>query len=142
MAEWRSEWIVGERHPNYNSVELDCEVCGKTFEVRKSDQDYRKHCSYECKGIAGRTEEENYINYGSGWREQSEKRRELDGYECQVCGMSQEEHMAWCGIGLHVHHIQKFESFEEAEVANRIENLITLCAKCHGRWEGIPLRPQ
>jgi 5-methylcytosine-specific restriction endonuclease McrA len=62
--------------------------------------------------------------------------------------MSNEEHKEVYGKALHVHHIERKESFRDKngeldyERANRVENLITLCNKCHGRWEGIPLRPQ
>lgn len=85
--------------------------------------------------------------YGPNWEEQRRKRLEKDGYECVVCSLSNEQHKEIRGTALHVHHIQRKESFRKGngeldyERANRIENLITLCYKCHNRWEGIPLRP-
>lgn len=86
--------------------------------------------------------------YGPDWNQQRQKRRERDDNKCVVCGLSNGEHKERTGKSLHVHHIQRKESFrdEEGEIdferANRMENLITLCETCHNRWEGIPLRPQ
>jgi 5-methylcytosine-specific restriction endonuclease McrA len=86
--------------------------------------------------------------YGPNWQEKRAKRVERDGHQCVVCKMSNEEHKEEYGRALNVHHIQPLSSFREEDErvdydrANRLENLITLCCKCHGRWEGIPLRPQ
>jgi predicted HNH restriction endonuclease len=87
--------------------------------------------------------------YGPNWQEQKEKRLEKDGDECVVCGMDAEEHIDKFNNAIHVHHIQPLRSFKaengvydiDYEEANKLENLITLCHKCHKKWEGVPLRP-
>jgi 5-methylcytosine-specific restriction endonuclease McrA len=47
-----------------------------------------------------------------------------------------------------VHHIRPLRVFKEEydepewyELANDLDNLVSLCASCHHKWEGIPLRP-
>lgn len=84
--------------------------------------------------------------YGPNWQEQREKRIEKDRGECSVCGMGRGEHKEKYGWDITVHHIIPRSSFVEDGVfdyerANRVDNLVTLCKKHHGSWEGIPLRP-
>jgi len=90
--------------------------------------------------LSTRTYEEDY---GKGWTKAKKKAiRERDGRECQVCGLSQQEHIEDLGFKLHVHHIVPARLFSNPQKRNDPDNLITLCAECHRRWEGIPLRPQ
>ncbi len=72
--------------------------------------------------------------YGSDWESQRKKAIQRDGGECQVCGSK----------NIHVHHIRPFRTFglENHEKANELDNLICLCPEHHGKWEGVPLRPQ
>lgn len=81
--------------------------------------------------------------YGEGWNQPKRKEvRERDDYECQICGLSQEEHRQKNGCKLHVHHIIPIRQFESGKKrANEPPNLITVCAQCHSRWEGVPLKP-
>lgn len=81
--------------------------------------------------------------YGSGWTVKKKREvRKRDGYECQVCGLSQQEHLEKLGARLNVHHIIPARKFDDAEARNSPDNLVTLCRSCHSKWEGIPLRPQ
>ena len=50
-----------------------------------------------------------------------------DNYNCQNCGMTQEEHFAIYGRDIEVHHI------DYDKQNNREENLITLCKQCNLR---------
>lgn len=53
--------------------------------------------------------------------------RARDNYNCQLCGISEEEHILIKGMQLHIHHIDynKDNCFEN--------NLISLCHQCHAR---------
>ena len=75
------------------------------------------------------------IDYGPNWFQQRNLARERDGFKCQVCGLleSSQQH--------DVHHISPFRLCRDADgivsyqLANRLENLITLCRNCHRRAE-------
>lgn len=73
--------------------------------------------------------------YGKSWHQNRKKAIERDDGECVICGADDR---------IEVHHITPFRKFglENEKEANRLENLLTLCPDCHGRWEGIELRPQ
>lgn len=159
MGSHREMLFAGDSNPNHKgSVSVTCEYCSKEYEVKPSVEETTRFCSKPCyhnwmsENLTGEASPHWHGGYRSGygpnWIEQRQKRLEKDDYECVVCGMSDEEHKEIRGVDLHVHHIERKESFRDEngdlnyERANRIENLITLCAKCHGRWEGIPLRPQ
>ncbi|WP_280985286.1 homing endonuclease associated repeat-containing protein [Halorhabdus utahensis] len=77
--------------------------------------------------------------YGPSWSSARRKARERDGYTCQRCGMTDEEHLDEYGHKLHVHHIKPFRTFDDHEDANDLGNLITVCLDCHNRLEGLPL---
>jgi len=75
------------------------------------------------------------IDYGPNWIQQRDLVRERDDFMCQVCGQleSNQQH--------DVHHIIPFRLCLDADgivsyrLANRLENLTTLCRKCHQRAE-------
>ncbi len=72
-------------------------------------------------------------DYGPNWQVQRRRALERDGYRCRRCGVPHTPERP-----LHVHHIRPFRTFgylpgvnEAYREANRLENLITLCARCH-----------
>ncbi len=88
-------------------------------------------------------------DYGPAWPSQRDAARARDGFRCQGCGVVE------AGGQQHdVHHRVPFRAFvadaalrgglpvELAwQAANRLENLVTLCAACHRRAEaGVRLR--
>ena len=80
--------------------------------------------------------------YGPSWPTQRKAAIERDGGECRMCSMTAEEHYKQHGTDIHVHHLCRFASFEDSAVANRLENLVTLCFTCHNEAERIaPLLP-
>lgn len=68
---------------------------------------------------------------GPDWKVVSDRARKRDGYKCQHCGMTQEECLARSGRDLDVHHIIPFHNWPNAKAANKMSNLISLCASCH-----------
>lgn len=55
------------------------------------------------------------------------KIRERDNFECQNCGMIEEEHIIVYGQVLHIHHID-YNKFNSLEI-----NLTSLCISCNAR---------
>jgi DEAD/DEAH box helicase domain-containing protein len=81
--------------------------------------------------------------YGPEWSAQRDAARARDGYRCQACGAPELD-----GRQHDVHHKIPFRAFladpslraglaanQAWLAANRLENLITLCATCHSRAE-------
>lgn len=84
------------------------------------------------------------------WRRQRQRVLERDDFRCQTpgCEIDQAEHWARYGNDLHVHHITPRRDFVDdesrydADAANALDNLITLCAGHHRFWEQFaPLQP-
>lgn len=159
--EWATDYFTGDKNPNWvEYVDVACEVCGsvKSIPPAWAKKSTRYFCSPSCKGawlseyLSGdgspRWKGGHGWYYGPNWRRQRSRARERDGYECQACGLTDNEHEERYGQELHVHHISRKEAFRgedgglDFEAANALENLVTLCYSCHARWEGIPLRPQ
>lgn len=78
----------------------------------------------------GGTREREWI-----WRKYRKKALERDEYECQRCGMDDEEHQETFNQSLHVHHKTRIGEFEEEEEAHQLPNLVTLCRPCHREVE-------
>jgi len=141
----KQEWQSGENHPHWRGglVDLTCKECGEEYQKHPKSAQKSTFCSIECKAswMKKRPPEEhpgwkggcgNWTYYGSNWPTQRKNALERDRRECVVCGETD---------SLHVHHITPLREFNDTEKANQLENLITLCPSCHGRWEGIYLRP-
>lgn len=152
-GKWREGRFTGEDNWTYNSITVECEHCGSEFDripfhVERNENQF---CSTECMGkwnSENNTGENHprwkggYGDYGEGWnRKKREAVRERDGYECQACGKSQEKCLDVHGKRLDVHHIRPATDIDDAKERNAMNNLVSLCATCHQRWEGIPLRP-
>lgn len=151
---WQSENRVGENHHQYNRVEVECEICGKFIKKKPSQIRTYDHsfCSIGCHREYQSIHQvgENHHNYeggrskeyGPNWLRQRRKRIEKDNETCQMCGVERSE----LDRDLHVHHIVRRREFMTSdgfdyEKANRLDNLITLCSKCHKRVEQWNLRP-
>ncbi len=74
-------------------------------------------------------------DYGPDWPRLSQAVRSRDGYRCQICGRLES------GRAHDVHHKIPMRSFAQPGgpppylLANRLDNLITLCPECHHRAE-------
>jgi hypothetical protein len=68
------------------------------------------------------------LPYSIEWTETfKESIRKRDNYDCQNCGMTEEEHLIIYGTVLHIHHID----YNKQNCAK--DNLITLCTKCNSK---------
>ena len=77
------------------------------------------------------------VDYGPDWSTQRDAARGRDGYRCRHCGAAERD-----GRQHDVHHLTPFRAFgyvpgvnDLYKLANRLENLITLCPACHRRAE-------
>jgi DEAD/DEAH box helicase domain-containing protein len=76
-------------------------------------------------------------DYGPDWIAQRDAARARDGHVCRQCGAPERQ-----GRHHDVHHITPFRAFgyipgvnDFHTIANRLDNLITLCSTCHRRVE-------
>lgn len=60
---------------------------------------------------------------------------ERDNFECQDCGMTQEQHIIVFSRGLNVDHIDGQGRYSKVK-NNDLSNLRTLCFRCHGKKDG------
>jgi len=72
---------------------------------------------------------------GIEWQRAAERARSRDQERCQFCGMDNLAHKAVFGASLHVHHVEKLSEFDDYSEAHRLGNLLTLCSRCHLRFE-------
>lgn len=108
-----------------------CSVCGTSFNVLLSST--KRWCSRKCRDTFCSGEHASNWRGGSGdfrgynWQTIKTKVLLRDNYTCQSCNSY---------FRLHVHHILPYRLFNgDHEVANRLDNLITLCYRCHKRVE-------
>lgn len=67
--------------------------------------------------------------YGPQWTAIRQLVRERDQFTCQMCGALEVDRTH------HVHHKIPLRSFTSLELANSLDNLITLCPNCHRKAE-------
>ena len=141
------EYSQGRDGMDYNHrVSLQCEYCSKTYEVKRYQKDISRFCSNNCKN---KWQSENLVGennpnwrggygtyYGENWYRVRKRVLKRDNHKCQSCGGDESD--VW---KLDVHHISPLRTFDNPHEANTLLNLVTLCASCHKKWEGIPLRP-
>jgi len=77
------------------------------------------------------------VDYGPDWSTQRDAARVRDGYRCRHCGAAELD-----GRQHDVHHLTPFRAFgyvpgvnDLHKLANRLDNLTTLCPACHRRVE-------
>lgn len=127
-------------HNKKTKIVARCVECNKVIERHESQfVAYGNHfCNPKCNGewkaknIVG----DKVYNwkggydpyYGPNWKVQRKKCRERDNNTCQICHKTKVE----LGRNLDVDHKIPFEAFNlNWQEANRLENLISLCASCH-----------
>lgn len=113
----------------------DCRGCGRTMRRFASDTN-RQFCSDAC--YRQHTVGPAHPNYRGGrWLKHGQRweriRRTIIERDkvCRWCGTDRSSD----GRGLHVHHIDGRRNYEDVNLANRPDNLVTLCGACHMRVE-------
>jgi len=133
--------VAGPRLDLRKRVKLRCQYCGREYEIKLSLADNRKYCSIKCCNAdwveSGKYTGENNHNwkggyesyYGPNWQNQRYEARQRDNYTCQQCGVTEDE----LGCQLDIHHKIPFRELglERYEEANILDNLVSLCKKCH-----------
>jgi 5-methylcytosine-specific restriction endonuclease McrA len=124
------------RHRNWKGVKL-CKDCSKPLRHRFSErcrscEAKRKHnekiLNSQGANNPAWTGGASYEPYAVGWCQKDRDRiRARDNYECQNCGMTEEEHLAVAGQNLHVHHID----YNKKNCKD--SNLIATCLWCNNR---------
>ncbi len=104
-------------------------------------KDYRKNNQDKIKTYRKKRFETNYDHVRNLNRKSQDKKRfggnreivlNRDNWECQECGMTQEEHKFLFGEGLTVDHKDKNGIYSK-NPNHSLDNLITLCIRCHIR---------
>lgn len=124
-------------------VSVPCFMCGGTIERSPSSLKEHNFCGRFCaatwrssgimSGPNNSTWQGGHMSYrGENWNRQRIAARKRDNDTCQRCGV--------IARGLPVHHVTPFHLFTDYRDANKIENLVTLCPKCHGKAEIAFLR--
>lgn len=138
-AKYCPECLKQIRHNlTYNRVLVKCAYCGRELLVIPSRVKHSQscYCNYECmaKDYENRFSGENSPTWKGGkkhykghWLKQRDLARQRDNYTCQLCGVTEEE---W-HKEMDVHHIRNYRKYEDKEEANKLENLVCLCNKCH-----------
>lgn len=136
------EQAKGSGNANYKDKKrtVNCAVCKKEFSYYPSIRT-GKCCSVECsnkyrsikyvgsnnKNWRGGKEK----NYGANWILHRDIARQRDNYTCQKCGVTEFE----LGRNLDVHHKKPFRVCSDYLEANNINNLVSLCPRCHKQEE-------
>ena len=140
----------GNAHPEYNSRAVHCAECGKTLirEAWRIKKFMLQFCNRKCHGKwrSKNKTAENHPRwrgghrryYGPNWGRRSYEARKRDGHKCQICGKPESEN----GRKLSVHHKIPFVKFGYVlgqntlyKQANKLRNLVSLCATCHQKVE-------
>ena len=128
-------------HPRKRQVEITCPGCEETFQRRQSlDTEY---CSMACWSKDNISGLKKY--YAADWYRQREKALERDGYQCIVCGITDDEHRRRFGRGLEVHHLTPVRLFNRwdkpPEHAHVLRNLVSVCRTHHPDAPGDTVKP-
>lgn len=134
----RSLGPKGENHPNYiKRIETICDYCGKRLLFRPREFKKQKYhfcnkiCSYKFR-IGDKSSNwkngESIKPYSPDFNEKLKLEiRERDDFTCQLCGITEEEHIIVFGNVLHIHHID----YDKMKCDKN--KLITLCCSCNSR---------
>lgn len=150
-AEWRSSHLAEDGHPMYvERIKVECASCSDTLLRRPAyvEKHERQFCDSSChwdwisehqSGSDSPHWKGGEAYYGEEWSDIRLEAIERDGGKCTRCGATRQEVKEALGHDLDVHHIIPLREFDELEAANELENLVTLCRRCHRKVENWPV---
>lgn len=123
-------------------VTFTCLQCTRTVAIHDSGtasrhrtgSQPRRFCTLQCRTAYKRLHPEehprwrggSFSDFGKNWIAQRRLARQRDQDTCRRCGATS------TGRALSVHHLRPRREFGDAwEAANHLDNLITLCTRCH-----------
>lgn len=135
------------RRPTDGRVEVTCAHCASEISVVRSraEANERLFCDRACyrMDLAERRQraatwegEDNPQwrggvdvsgHYGPDWKRARRAALERDGYTCQRCRVSIDE----LDRPMEVHHVRPIRTFGNPSDAHALDNLVTLCRRCH-----------
>jgi predicted DNA-binding protein YlxM (UPF0122 family) len=118
--------------------ELNVTSSTVTQAMQKYDIETRDQSYYSGENNPNWKEGHIPSHYGGDWGVQRKKARERDNHTCQRCGKTKED----IGRAISVHHKVPYRNFDDAQKANKLDNLICLCDTCHPQVEKWPVQPQ
>lgn len=113
------------KHPQYHVVKSPETIKKLSISLKKrcSTPEYRSFCSLRSGGTGIPYENREHPKEFSEELKNIVKTR--DNFNCQMCGINEDEHLKSVGYILSVHHI------DYDKKNNKEYNLITLCHSCH-----------
>lgn len=139
---WGVQKLFKEDNPMWKGGEkkTNCAYCNKDISVKRwlYNSTVHNYCSKDCQfnhkselSTKSKKNSESINKYGKNWRKARRKCLERDNYTCQMCGITKQE----LSQNPDVHHIRPIRKFDNPEDAHFVENLISLCRKCHKKIE-------
>lgn len=125
----------------------ECEYCGDEVDIEPWEREWKDSffCDMDCKAewqseyLVGENSPSwkggwDYW-YGEDWPEVRQQALERDDHKCRICGRDESD----IGRDPDVHHITPVRVFrkehDDPNLANTLDNVITLCPVHHGRAE-------
>lgn len=113
-------------------------VSAKKRKGKKFTEEHKAKLSQSHIGIQSREKHPNWRGgtseicwRGTGWSRARKAARNRDNNTCRICGKTAQRQ----GRSMDVHHRISYFSFDSAEQANALDNLVCLCRSCHRRVE-------
>jgi hypothetical protein len=112
-----------------------CKVClgGSSERYERYKESYKKYRELHRGDYQNSKDEHKDRKFFGGNRQVVLSR---DGYECVICGMTNDEHKELFNRELTIHHIDG-NGVNSVVKNNDISNMETLCLKCHGRIDRL-----
>lgn len=135
----REKQYCARSESQINKIQTECAFCHKKIYVIPSRYATNKFCYCNSICMAKHYSEIHRGENSPSWKGGTSHHyigdyfsirrdiRKRDNYTCQRCGITEDEY----GKEMSVHHIRKYNLFEDKYQANEMTNLVCLCEKCH-----------